>query len=79
MYLPGIYNNELCTLLYGPGDLSANNGVISCSVRAYGEDASRIEDFIYRISHGPATETGGQTGHRWRVSETGTMINIIGF
>ena len=78
MYLPGINYNELCTLLYSPGNLPANNWMICSCVGADGKDASCIADLIDGVRHGTAAETGGQTGHRRRVSETGTVIYIIG-
>ena len=46
-------------------------------VAANDQDASCVFDFAYGVSHGTASETGGQTGHRWGVSERGTVIHIV--
>jgi hypothetical protein len=79
MYAPWICHDESCAFLYSPGNLPAYNRVISCCIGTDGKDAGCIADLIDRVCHCAATETGGQTGHRRRVSETGTVVNIIGF
>jgi hypothetical protein len=50
----------------------------STGVAADYQDAGSVFDFVDRISHSTAAETGGQTGHRGGMSETGTVVHIVG-
>jgi len=52
---------------------------MTCSgITANNQNAGSLTDLANRIGHSTAAEGGGQTGHRRGVSETGTMVDIIG-
>ena len=46
-------------------------------IRPNDEYAIGVPEFGDGISHGSAAEGCGQTGHGWRMSETGTVVDIV--
>ncbi len=49
-----------------------------CSIRADDEYAVGISDFSNGVGHGSAAECCDQTGHGGGMSETGTVVDIVG-
>ena len=47
-------------------------------ITSYNKYTGSITDVIYWVRHSTATETGGQTGHCWGMSEAGTVVDVIG-
>ena len=58
--------------------LQANYGVSLGGVGANSQDTGGITNFTDGVGHCPAAEGCGQTGHGGGMSETGTVVNIVG-
>ncbi len=56
----------------------ANNRVIFARIGTDNKYTVAVAYFGDGVGHCPATEGCGQTGHGGRMSETGTVVNIIG-
>ena len=49
-----------------------------CSIASDDQDTGSFFDLTDGVGHSTAAETGGQTGHRGGMSETGTVVYIVG-
>src|SRR4030042_2875474 len=74
---PGITYNEFGSVAYCFLYLVSKDWMCSSGVTTDDQDAIGPFDFADGIGHGTAAETGGQTGHRGRMSETGTVVYVI--
>ena len=73
-----VCHNQFAPLFLGPHDTPCNQGMTGRGIGADDKNAAGILDFSNGVGHGTTPERGGQPGHRGRVSETGTVIHVIG-
>src|SRR4030066_625030 len=74
---PGIGYNEFGSVAYCFLYIVSNDRMCISGVTTDDQDAIGSFDFAHGIGHSTAAETGGQTGHRGRMSETGTVVYVI--
>ena len=76
--LTGVSYNEPSALTCRLSHFHANDGVSLSGVGADSQDTTGITNITDGVGHRPAAECCDQTGHRGGMSETGTVVNIIG-
>ena len=62
----------------GPFDGRTDHRMVFCRIGTGDQDNFGLLDFGDRIGHGPTSKGRSQTGYGSGVSETGTMIYIVG-
>ena len=78
VYFPGVGYDELGTIASCFLNLVGDDRVSTGGVTAYNQYAVCPFDFVDGIGRRTAAETGGQTGHRWGMSEAGTVVYVVG-
>ena len=78
LYVSGICHDELGPFFLGSENTPCNQRMARRCIGPDDENAPGIFDLANRICHRPASESGGQTCHRGRMSETGAVINVVG-
>ena len=77
---PGVHQDEPGVVEFdGPLDKRGNYRVILGGVGAGDENHVGVGDVADGVGHCSTSKRGGQTGHRGAVSETGAVINAVGF
>jgi len=76
--ISGVSHNELGTLFFGPENATGNKRMAFCCIRTDNKNTCSILDFRNGISHGSTSKRCGQTDHSRGMSETGTMVDIVG-
>ena len=73
----GISHDKPASLFYGPLHTVGNYRMRFRSIGPYDKNDRNVLYFTDRVCHCPCTECGSQTGHRWCVSGTRAVVNII--
>ena len=74
---PGVYDNQVCTVLNRADDFVADHRVGFSSIRTCDEQAVSISNLRDGVCHCAASEGLHEACNSGRVSKTGTMVKVI--